>query len=492
MSKRKIATIISCAILLLSLIPIIVISKYNVPYYDDYNHGYLLFSALNDGTNFKEMMDLAIWQTINTYNGWQGSYTGIFLSVFQPGIFGEQYYGIGALILFGIHIIACLWACRVLFKKILNMHDSVWLLIGSIVAFFQIQFLPSVQEGFFWWSGGVMHTLGFDLCLVIIFTALKTIKEKLSPVRMIILLVLIILCAGCGYEVALFLPVGLITIMLGIIIYRKINNEKIFDNRLVELGIYIIVAIVFLMINIMAPGNAIRAEASGVHVSPILAIIESFIYSFVHVFEYTSIRTLFVALLVAYLTYPILKGVKEKFVSPVVFTVGMWCIFSTIFTPAIYGEHYVAAPRYLNVIYFFFYFFVIIEVLYLTWYYRENKYVIEGYSLVNRLVKSTNKYVVMILVVFVMGSGVLQLSYTDATSTSAFFDFVLGNANKYKAINDERFELLNDDTTSDVVLPKQEAIVRVFPVEYLTSDPDNNINQAYARYYGKGSVVVDE
>ena len=51
MSKKKIVALATTMVLIISLIPIVVISKYNVPYYDDYNHGYLIYQAINNGNS---------------------------------------------------------------------------------------------------------------------------------------------------------------------------------------------------------------------------------------------------------------------------------------------------------------------------------------------------------------------------------------------------------------------------------------------------------
>ena len=105
---------------------------------------------------------------------------------------------------------------------------------------------------------------------------------------------------------------------------------------------------------------------------------------------------------------------------------------------------------------------------------------------------NTKSVLLALLVVFCMGAGVLQLSYTDATSSSAFFDIVLGNANRYEYINNVRFELLNDETINNVVLPKQEAKVRVFCEDNISTDVNEDINKTYARYYLKDSVRTEE
>ena len=493
MSKKKILALATTMVLIISLIPIVVISKYNVPYYDDYNHGYLIYQAINNGNSIIECIRTAINYTIYIYNNWQGSYFSIFLSSFHPGVFGEQFYGIGSLILFSIHIFTALYTSNILFKKIIKLDKYVWIIIGSLIAFYQIQYLPSVQEGFFWWSGGVMHTLGFDICMLILSTLLLNyFKYSISLIRVLALCILCIMCEGSGYEVALFLPVGIFGFAFFYILFCKYNSQIMNKKLLVESGLYAIISLVFLVINIVAPGNEIRALASGIHVSPILAIMESFIYSFVHIFEYVSIRTLFICIIVIYFAYPFIKKINYKFVHPLFFTVIMWCMFSTIFTPAIYGENYVAAPRYLNVIYFFFYYFIIIISLYIIWYYKNNIYVVQIYQSVNSMIKSVNKYILALIVVFFMGAGVLQFSYADSTSSSAFLDYMLGNAQKYQVVNNERFELLRDESLEDVELPLYDATIRVFPNDLLTNDSSNDINETYARYYQKNSVTLEK
>ena len=91
-----------------------------------------------------------------------------------------------------------------------------------------------------------------------------------------------------------------------------------------------------------------------------------------------------------------------------------------------------------------------------------------------------------------MGAGVLQFSYADSTSSSAFLDYMLGNAKKYQVVNNERFELLHDESIENVELPLHDATIRVFPNDLLTNDSSNDINETYARYYQKNSVTLEK
>lgn len=484
-SKKQIATFIVILMLFVSLIPIFLISRYNVPYFDDFNHGYLTYQSIQNGSGFIEIIKIAAEQVKNMYINWQGCYSGIFLSAIHPGIFGENYYGIGSIIMFVIHIFSVLYFSNIVFCKMFKMKGC-WLIVGGLIAFIQIQYLPSVQEGFFWWAGAVMHTFMFDLMMILFAIILKQIvlKEK-SILNMLISLLLIVVCGGGAYEVALFLPIALIAILICFFVYRKKNNKRIDDFRISLLFIYIFASIVCLLINVLAPGNAIRIESTGVSMNPLLAIIESFIYSMVHIIEYFSIRVILVLIIIFYLIFPKIKCLNFKFINIKLYTFGVWCLFSVIFTPAIYAENYVAAPRYLNIIYFASYWIFILEFLYFVWYFRNNILLNDCYNLLNNVIKNMKLSYFSVSCIFLFSSAVLNMSYSDATSSSAFLDLLLGNAQHYKEYYDETFSILkSDDSTVEIEELKYK--VRVFP----DNNNDDAILEAYMKYYDKDKIIV--
>lgn len=473
---------------ILSLIPIFWLGTYSFPFYDDFNHGYLTYAAVNNGASFLDILKVAYEHMLNIYNSWQGTYTTIFLSALHPGIFGEDWYFLTPIVIIFTQIFGTVYLAKVIFKDYLHLNNYRVGIISLFILFFQIQNLPSAFESYYWWASGIMHTFSYNMLLFFCALLLSTIKKN-NIFKFIFLVLLAFAIGGGAYEIALFTSCLILIVLIGYFIFNKINNRT--NNKLIifEISIVFIISLIGLFINVSAPGNAIRIESSDIHVSPIVAIIESFIYSVVHTFEYISLKTVIVAFIVAFLSFEYLNKLHFKVINPILFILISWCGYSIIFTPAIYGENYVAAPRYLNVLYFAFYWFLIVDVLYITYYYK--KQLNKMYLNIKRLIDG-KKIGFIVTTVLISICAIFQFSYLDATGSCAMLDILIGNASSLKAINEERLAILKDQNISEAKLPEMVNKVRLFEIDNLTKDENNTTNKMYAKYYMKDSVVIED
>ncbi|MEF9892037.1 MAG: hypothetical protein RR738_01710 [Anaerorhabdus sp.] len=480
-------------VFIISLIPIVAISFYAVPAYDDFNHSVDVYKAIQNGASLIDVLIVAFERVKHMYFTWQGTYSAIFLSALQPGIFNQNLYFLTPIILIGTLICSNMIACKWLFRTFLKLSTKYsWLIIAIVLSFLQIQYLPSAQEGFFWWSGGIMHTFSFSLFLlqlVCFFKACCRKKPKIMDYLMFLLISFIV--GGGAHEIALASFTAIAGSIMLMLLNNRFNKIHIQRNKIIFLFYSLTIVILFLAINVAAPGNSLRTAEYGVKVSAVLAILESFIYSTVHVFEYTSLATILIALLIFYFSFPSIKKKNGKIIHPALIFLITFCIYSSLFTPAIYGENYVASPRYLNVLYFSFYWFMITNLVFITFYFKDNKQLNNFYNLLND-VFSKKTLVTTLLILFLMGSSILQFSYVDSTSSSALIDLLLGNAKAFKSINDERFELLLDESKKDISLPNYEKIVRVFYYDDFDKIPHQGKNEIYEKYFDKNSIISSE
>lgn len=474
-------------ILGLSIIPIVLIAFYSFPAFDDFNHSVETFKVIKNGGSFLELLKAAIDWTKNVYISWQGTYTAIFLSAFQPGVFGVEYYFLAPIILIGSLVFANYYSSNVVFKTFLKNNSSSWIIIATIVSFLQIQTLPSAQEGFFWWAGGIMHTFFFSLLLVQVALTMKLLSnEKKSIIRAILLVIIVILSGGGSYETALASFTIFLTILFFCLMYDRKNKGNIY-----LLIFNSLIALIFLLINVLAPGNAVRATQSGVHVSAVVAILESFIYAGVHVFEYVSLGTITLTLIIFYYIYPIIKKNNLKKINPLLFGSISFCTYATFFTPTIYGENYVASLRYLNVLYFAFYWLLISNIIVFLNYYKTSLIIERFYNIIfdvldGKVIKQS------LIIIFLLCSSILNFSYLDATSSSATVDLILGNAQNFKSVNEMRMELLLNEDLKRVEIPQYKNNVRIFYIDYLTDKPNKGMNKIYEKYFEKEEVIAEE
>ena len=79
-------------IFVLSLIPLIIIAKYNHGYVDDYWYGYWTHKAWKENHSIIAVIK-AIGETVrHEYIRWQGTYSAIAVFSLQPGIWNEEAY----------------------------------------------------------------------------------------------------------------------------------------------------------------------------------------------------------------------------------------------------------------------------------------------------------------------------------------------------------------------------------------------------------------
>lgn len=489
-AKNKKVALIILLFFIASLLPIIAISFFSVPSYDDFNHSIEIYKVLQNNGSMIDVLKTAFEWTKHMYMTWQGTYSAIFISALQPGVFNENLYFIAPLFLVGTLILSNFYSVKSILKTLRVDSNSILIILGVIISFLQVQMLPSAQEGFFWWAGGIMHTFSFSLMLFQLAYLLRVLnKKKISILNILILVLISIVVGGGGHEIALASFTITALIILLYIVINKMNKFDINKVNYAYLGIVVISTGVCLILNAAAPGNALRSQEFGAQVPAILAVVESFVYSFIHFFEYTSLGTVFMTLLIFYYLFPSIKKIDIKLPNPLILFGLTWCAYASIFTPAIYGENYVASPRYLNVLYFAFFWFLIANLVFVLIYNKNSSKLNEFYNLFHKIFDIKAIFQVIIIIA-ILGSSVLQFSYADATSTSALLDILLGNAREFKRINEERFEILKDTSMTDVALPNYDKIVRVFFYDEFGCVPGVGKNDIYERYFNKNTVVA--
>ena len=97
--KDKIIIGASILVLIIILIPLIYIAKYNHSCADDYSYGILTHQSWKNTHSIIEVVKTAIKQVGITYQNWQGTFSAVFLMALQPAIFGEEYYWIKIIVL---------------------------------------------------------------------------------------------------------------------------------------------------------------------------------------------------------------------------------------------------------------------------------------------------------------------------------------------------------------------------------------------------------
>ncbi len=488
---RKVVALMLLTILILSLLPLFVLSFYNRPYSDDYSYGVLTAHAWRSSGSFIQVLSAALKEVKNFYLNWQGTFSASFILSLQPGIFNEKIYFITTFLLLGSLIASTLFFMYCILVIRLKTDVWTWLIISSAALYLSIQFVPSAAEGFYWFNGGVLYTFFYSLYLILIsllITApLIKSKRKLSLCFGLII-ILSVVVGGGNYMTALL---ALLTPLLLCIVFAA---NKIRNRWVTYLSLVLVVGSLF--ISALAPGNAIRAaalESSGMqHLSIIDAILTSFSKSYSYIIRWINFQVVGVLLLILPLMLTVIKERKYSYKYPLLIIGGAYCLFSAQFAPPALmnvGD----SGRHINIFYYSFVLLATGCVFYFTgWlHYKMGKWRSKWISLSYFAKKPFYKPMGILVYALISLLLILNANLIGWTGKIAIQDISTGRAKQFAEDRDERFEIyMNSDIVDAIVEP-----LSAKPVLFHETDLWYSqwwVNQSIAAFYDKRSVSLQE
>ena len=145
--KKMIWINIVCVLaLIVILLPLFMIAKYDYPSADDWSFGKYMYQAMQAGEGIAGVFQ-AIYQTL-AQNVWEARFSILILSALQPAAFGEHFYRITPYLMIGSVILSQLLLLRECIVG--SSKDNKWLVlpIGIPVAILQILYCPYPEESF--------------------------------------------------------------------------------------------------------------------------------------------------------------------------------------------------------------------------------------------------------------------------------------------------------------------------------------------------------
>lgn len=484
-------TAAAITLLIVSLVPLLYIGRYNVLSADDYSMCKGMHRIFENGAGLKELFSYAWEYAGNLYQGWRGYYIANFIEVFNPGAFNEHCTWItpvlmlsvitGTLYVFIRCVISTFFG-----KGYLKEVFFIWVLF----TFMNIQTMPSPAEGFYWFAGAVSYTCLHYISLMYIGLMvwgnnLHDLKTKIIYALMVSLLAFI--AGGSQYTTGLFCVV--LFAFFVVIVNKKIGWHQWIPGCILCVGF---------CASLLAPGNMARRGTTNGMSAP-SAIMHSFIEALR--FGKGAVSPLFIVVLLTLLPciWKIVVENRKKiaFKHPIIFLFFSYCIFSSAFTPSLYGVGNIDAGRIKNQINIIFYLIFYADVFYgLGWMaaklageekelYRDIRTVI---SIIGKYTK-TLQWVCMILIMVVFVGTADKNTFS---TISAVRSLTKGEAQTYYMEAEERLQDYKNPAISTV----EAAPFSVKPhVLYFTdivekNDPNYWINENIADFYGKKEVIL--
>ena len=492
--KEKTIFIILLAGVVILLIPMLAIARYNVPCTDDFSHGSATHSAWEQSHSFLDVLSKSMQHIKRLYFGWTGLYSTMFTSSLQPAVFGEEWYWLTTYIMLLSLGGGIVYLSAVVFRRIFKAAWYQTGIIITVLAAVCTQLLPSPVQAFYWYSGSVCYTFFFGLSLVLyakVLTYIHLSPESLSPAKRVLRLfsmsILSAAIAGSNYATALTTAI-LYACVLVLMLVRK-------RYSCLGLAVPFCVFMAGFIISVLAPGNSVRQAAFQDRPSALVSIALSFGIAAKYAYSWLAPSLVFLVIFLVPLLYKITGGTSYSYSHPILILSGSFCLFASMFCPTIYAMGSAGPERLLNIIYFAFVILLILDLFYILGWCRraaEKRGLCaktEGQGSKGERQEYSMAFLLVVSMLFLSGSIAGEAHHF--TSSNALRELLQGEADAYYNTARERQELLNDASQQDVVLPRYPVLPWILYFDDISTEPGDWRNVAIRNYYQKNSVVLE-
>ena len=505
-------------IYVLSLIPVLVIGKYDYPSADDFSMGLgtrLVYEAT--GSLFA-VAGKILSETARYYRTWIGYFTSCLFTTVSPATFGEAWYALTpAVILLALHIGVAVFFYA-LMEKALGMNRYVRRCMTVLALFLMVQRMPEGSlrvEAFYWYSGAGNYTLTFSaglLYLAFYVLSVCGVRSKNRSLFLVLACIMGFLAGGGNYLSALSFAVVSVLFAVYLVNMKTRQGENsrmgmpgksgLSDRsgggcrigRLLPAALYLC----GFAVSCLSPGNRIRggeAEGYGALKSILLSLYYTLSYPLNQWMNWAVLLILALAGVIFWMgfaektTCSGAQAVQLRFAAPFPAAVLAYGIVSCVVTPALYAQGNMDAGRIQST----FWLHAVLVLLLLEWYLVGGLYrrfsKEQNASAASCLRNGAGGFVRAILLFFIVFSLLAVKGNPDFyTGTSAVSELLDGSAAQYGRENEERLRILKNPGEQDVVLPRYTVQPNLLYFEDVSEDPGDWINQKMSEYYGKNSI----
>ncbi len=482
--ERCIATVLLAGLVVI-LIPLLAIAKYNLPSVDDYAFATMAGYSFGEEFSFFEILLVEIKNAYIQWRDWQGLYFSNWVSLTINALCMREYYYLTPLFSLGFLVVAELVAgCSVMKVGFGSSRALAMIFVIPCVAL-QVLLIPSPVEGFYWMCGSTIYTM--MLAITFLYLAAETclLCDGGTQTRLWkILVVLGTVAVGGSNYICMMLVIGIDACMLLYAFWKKNPHRRFWVFKYVLL-------IGCVLLCVLSPGSAKRQAGAGEHLPAMEAILRSFTESYTYIKTWSILPVILLVIFMLPVAWKIVSVRKYRYPLPVLFTLGTYCIFSMLFTPNLYALGIIGAYRIQNIYRISMYIMYFANLLYWTGYLQR---ILARTSIPDKINGSRRPLlgfgyfavagsVTMLLILYYGGSTV--------TSLSAFRSLRNGTAEEYYSTYEQRLNILEDETVTDVILPAYVDAPYVLFFGDVKTEADAWENQALATYYHKNSVVLE-
>lgn len=479
--------------LIISLIPLLLIARYNFLSMDDYTYSNIVRDSIYEGQSFFGILWAQACNAYECFSTWQGQYFVNWVIMVFLALGGAAHYDLVVMITLIPMLIADLFLAYMVLGKGLKASFSQVCIAIIPVMILQLSFPPSAAEAFYWLCGAVTYTTTYAISLVSLGLLVNLLYAKQNSkvqntISAIVLLVFSFCLGGSNFVTGLFmLLVFFLFAVYGVWVKHK--------HRIIYVANLVVFTVCFLLTAFSPGATNRRLENADAQVPAVKAILLSLYEAAKYITTWTFPFVIIAVLAMIPIFWRIVKKTSYRYPLPLLVLLFSFGMYAAQFTPNQYALGIVGAYRVQNIYRFQMFFWLLGNEFYLLgWIHArfpewKMPLAVSLYEKIKRIP------LVSFVYCFVMGClvfGTMYVQLGPATSSySAFKSLREGNAAIYYEEHQERLKLLEDDTIEDVVLePFSCPPYTLFFEDWKSSNSWENADAA--KYFGKNSIIVKE
>lgn len=492
--ETKIAAVL-VLLFALSLIPVFWLGAYDYPAADDYGYSAYSHIAWTETHSVFRTIAAAGAVVADRWQNWQGTFSTMFLMALQPGIWGL--YALVPPLMIGMLSVSTLFFLHTVMVRMIHVRRSVFLCVSMLYLLFTTQCMIDKVQGFFWYNGAAHYMLPHAAALFLCAECILLLQEeKRKTGRMVLTCLLAVFTGGSNYITALIAAVLFVTALA---LLPPAGQREKAVRLLVP---FLFFAAAFLL-NVLAPGNAVRQEEILYRPGVVKSVLLSFYYCTEYLLHtwFTWTDLLFVLALVPFL-WEAVKAVGDRFSYPAPLLVVFYSggLLSAMFTPSLFATGEPGGGRIFNIIYLDAMLLLAGNLFYcMGWICRkwgaqkDGAPGGRGKSVSCLESRETMQYLAGLLFAAVfIGAMYAKVNPDYFTSTSAIRSLITGEAVAYGEETKERDRLLGEAEaaqTAEIALPRLKSHPYLLFWSDIEEDAGDWKNKSMARYYQKTAVL---
>lgn len=497
-SGRMVA--VAAFFLLLSLLPLLLLGKYNVMCIDDYDYGRRVHDVWQATGSFGASAQEAWQQNMDFYRDWQGTYVSCFLMAMCPMNFRYDAAWVVPVLMIGMLAASTFVLGRHILIRWLGCERQGASLCIILLIFMFYQVIEAPFEGIYWYNGSTHYVLMQSVWFFMLTLASESVwaeskgKAALSCGAASVLAVIV----GGGNLVTGLQAEILMAFLAGYVFWKE-------RNKIACVIIPFLTGTAGFLVNTLAPGNAMRSgmdldEGYGA----VKAVLLSFYHMAVFAIRWTPLFAVLVWLALLPLLWKLAKASERNFSHPVLMTAGAYCVLSAMFTPTLFAVGMAGLSRVDNIIQMTYYVAALLVTTYWLGYFSHRAVGEEKDSAANNssvaqdsaaaafgmFLERAGGRMSAACLLLLLAVWLLTADKNTYTSISALRSLAKGEAQIFYEEAMERHELYTDESLSDVEVRTYRERPALFAFDDLSEDEGNWLNLAVTNYYHKNSVKL--